>query len=247
MKASPIIALGLVVTSTQGFAPTPTQGRSATRLQGPPLFDQVLSIDLLEPVKIHNGHSKETAVPSPPRLEEYSGLFTLEAQNKAATSFSFPSTVDVSTTDPEMIVASMHLATLLSDIQKLKEAVSMLSINDKAAATNATTIIFDAGQTERNIERLVFKVARHMETTCNILLGSDSFIKKQANRAKIADILKEELRPFLQTSRFLDRCIRKPRGYAGDFDTIDFIYDNQPGGIGSNRRFGESLIDMDST
>jgi extracellular factor (EF) 3-hydroxypalmitic acid methyl ester biosynthesis protein len=34
------------------------------------------------------------------------------------------------------------------------------------------------------------------------------------------------------SSTFLDRCFTKPRGYAGDFETIDIIYNNQPSGSG---------------
>lgn len=38
--------------------------------------------------------------------------------------------------------------------------------------------------------------------------------------------------PFMMSSRFLDSVYTKPRGYAGDFETINMIYDNKAAGDG---------------
>ena len=38
--------------------------------------------------------------------------------------------------------------------------------------------------------------------------------------------------PYIMKSRFCDRCFSKPRGYAGDFSTIELLYQNQPSGDG---------------
>ena len=38
--------------------------------------------------------------------------------------------------------------------------------------------------------------------------------------------------PFFMASRLVDRCYTKPRGYAGDFETINMIYQNEVAGDG---------------
>lgn len=44
--------------------------------------------------------------------------------------------------------------------------------------------------------------------------------------------VQRELLPFVLLTRVAERVYAKPRGYAGDFLTIDWIYDNEPGGTG---------------
>ncbi|MBI2191282.1 MAG: cyclic nucleotide-binding domain-containing protein [Planctomycetes bacterium] len=44
--------------------------------------------------------------------------------------------------------------------------------------------------------------------------------------------------PFFMRSAFIDRAYTKPRGYAGDYETIEKIYANQPAGDG---RLGPSI------
>ncbi len=49
--------------------------------------------------------------------------------------------------------------------------------------------------------------------------------------------LRTELLPYLLLTRSAERMYRKPRGYAGDFLTIEWMYANQPGGAGELGRF----------
>jgi SAM-dependent methyltransferase len=58
-------------------------------------------------------------------------------------------------------------------------------------------------------------------------------------RKRIGDRLQSELRPYLMLSENADRWYSKPRGYAGDFMTIELMYRNKPSGTG---RLG-ALID----
>jgi CRP-like cAMP-binding protein/SAM-dependent methyltransferase len=44
--------------------------------------------------------------------------------------------------------------------------------------------------------------------------------------------VREEMLPYLLLTRTAERFYSKPRGYAGDFMTIQMIYDNEPGGTG---------------
>ena len=53
-----------------------------------------------------------------------------------------------------------------------------------------------------------------------------------AVRQDLAAFLREELLPLVLLSRVCERGYTKPRGYAGDFEVIDLIYAEVPGGTG---------------
>lgn len=48
----------------------------------------------------------------------------------------------------------------------------------------------------------------------------------------LGDRLQRELTPYVLLARTAERCYSKPRGYAGDYKTIEMIYQNKPGGTG---------------
>lgn len=58
-------------------------------------------------------------------------------------------------------------------------------------------------------------------------------------RQEIGARIQREILPYLLLTRTAERWYAKPRGYAGDFMTIDWIYQNNPQGVG---RLG-SLLD----
>jgi extracellular factor (EF) 3-hydroxypalmitic acid methyl ester biosynthesis protein len=45
-------------------------------------------------------------------------------------------------------------------------------------------------------------------------------------------LAQRELLPYMLLSRFAERCYSKPRGYAGDYETILQVYENKPQGTG---------------
>ena len=49
-------------------------------------------------------------------------------------------------------------------------------------------------------------------------------------RQKIGARISIELLPYILLTSTAERCYSKPRGYAGDYMTIELIYQNQPGG-----------------
>jgi hypothetical protein len=58
-------------------------------------------------------------------------------------------------------------------------------------------------------------------------------VEREESLAKTVGVtVFRETFPFFMSSRFLDRCFTKPRGFAGDFETINQIYDNDPHGEG---------------
>jgi extracellular factor (EF) 3-hydroxypalmitic acid methyl ester biosynthesis protein len=82
-------------------------------------------------------------------------------------------------------------------------------------------------------------------------LGQDDAQSRVSSAcARLEDALREQIRrdgrleaaigshvfresfPFLMLSRFVDRAFTKPRGYAGDYATIEMLYDNVAAGDG---------------
>ena len=51
-------------------------------------------------------------------------------------------------------------------------------------------------------------------------------------KAALGAQLKRELLPYILLTKLGERYYSKPRGYAGDYQTIDLIYQNQPAGSG---------------
>ena len=54
-----------------------------------------------------------------------------------------------------------------------------------------------------------------------------------AVRQEIADFVGREMHPYLLLTRIAERIYSKPRGYAGDFQTIEWMYRNETGGTGA--------------
>ena len=68
----------------------------------------------------------------------------------------------------------------------------------------------------------------------DVLADADTPQEEAALGARV----QAELLPYLLLSRNAERWYAKPRGYAGDFLSIAWIYDNQPAGVG---RIGPAL------
>jgi extracellular factor (EF) 3-hydroxypalmitic acid methyl ester biosynthesis protein len=63
------------------------------------------------------------------------------------------------------------------------------------------------------------------ETMCSQELTS-------SHRNRIGKMVQRELLPYVHLSSFAERCYSKPRGYAGDYLTIEMMYNNEPSGAG---------------
>ena len=53
-----------------------------------------------------------------------------------------------------------------------------------------------------------------------------------SDRTRIGKMVQRELLPYVHLSSFAERCYSKPRGYAGDYLTIEMMYNNEPSGTG---------------
>jgi CRP-like cAMP-binding protein/SAM-dependent methyltransferase len=60
----------------------------------------------------------------------------------------------------------------------------------------------------------------------------------------IGDALKAELLPLVQLSETGKRYYAKPRGYAGDFQTLETIYRNTPSGTGVGRVLDTCMLNL---
>ncbi len=100
----------------------------------------------------------------------------------------------------------------------------LLKCADEAAIRN-----FDEVPTERAEEiRSIFKRFMH---DVNKSIG-DSCGLNETVREELGRRLQREILPYLLLTNTPERCYAKPRGYAGDFLTIDWIYRNEAKGSG---------------
>jgi CRP-like cAMP-binding protein/ubiquinone/menaquinone biosynthesis C-methylase UbiE len=77
-------------------------------------------------------------------------------------------------------------------------------------------------------------VRPHVEAACAAL--RDGLREHVERNRGLADAIGayafRETFPFVMASHLNDRCFTKPRGYAGDFETINIIYEGTPSGDG---------------
>jgi CRP-like cAMP-binding protein/SAM-dependent methyltransferase len=104
-----------------------------------------------------------------------------------------------------------------SVLHKISEFKTLVAAADKRAIENNGTIPDDYAQQIR-------------EMFAAIERGTGP--QGMKNAAGIAEVLQAELLPFIQLTATGDRYYSKPRGYAGDYQTIEMIYNNTPAGVG---------------
>ena len=65
----------------------------------------------------------------------------------------------------------------------------------------------------------------------NTTIGNSS-TENSSVKAELGARLQREILPFVLLTETIERFYSKPRGYAGDFQTIEMIYRNRPAGTG---------------
>jgi extracellular factor (EF) 3-hydroxypalmitic acid methyl ester biosynthesis protein len=104
------------------------------------------------------------------------------------------------------------------------------------------TIVVDADRAALKAGGLPPEAASELSAAVTALPGLLTGVLGEAASAPEAAALgaraQAELLPYLLLSRNAERWYAKPRGYAGDFLSIAWIYDNQPAGVG---RIGPAL------
>ncbi len=107
---------------------------------------------------------------------------------------------------------------------RLADFKELMVETDRDALAN-TGVVPEARATEvgQAFDRLALEL--------NGILGSDSPLPATALE-QLGRVARRELLPFLLLTRNGERVYAKPRGYAGDFLTIEWLYDNQAAGTG---------------
>jgi CRP-like cAMP-binding protein/SAM-dependent methyltransferase len=86
------------------------------------------------------------------------------------------------------------------------------------------------GVSEETYQKLAAK-SNELQQLSYRLLGDSSpltpYMKEQ-----LGGLLQTELLPYVLLTATIERCYSKPRGYAGDYLTIEKIYNNKPEGAG---------------
>jgi CRP-like cAMP-binding protein len=108
--------------------------------------------------------------------------------------------------------------------------VKDLMITAEAEAVRNGTL---SEPTTRQVHDTVLAAFRELDQ----LIGESAPIPSEA-RQELGRVVKREFLPYFIQSRVGDRSYSKPRGYAGDFLTIEFMYENTPAGTG---RLGPAL------
>ncbi len=114
--------------------------------------------------------------------------------------------------------------TLNKAIEKFKHAAA--AFEEKISHNNSTHDV------EKKLAREFDCVVR----TINELFPARSGAEPATKCASL-QFIRTELLPYLLLTRTAERMYRKPRGYAGDFLTIQWMYTDQPGGSGELGRY----------
>ena len=95
---------------------------------------------------------------------------------------------------------------------------------DEAARCNGDVVPGDVAQRVLNEFVVLY---RCLETAIGDSSPADDLTKREIGRR-----VQEELLPYILLAKTAERCLSKPRGYAGDYWTIELTYRNQADGWG---------------
>ncbi len=111
-------------------------------------------------------------------------------------------------------------ATLLKEFQNFKQLIAEIS---KETLTT--------GQVSENYYQQTQAQFKNLFNNLNTLLGAKSSLDENTKKqlGKQAQI---EFLPLLLLTDLMQRAYTKPRGYAGDYEMIELVYQNQGGGTG---------------
>ncbi len=116
----------------------------------------------------------------------------------------------------------------MSDWTALSQAIDqfkeLLVKADREAIKHVHRISEETCQT---IQQVFRDLCRRMHAT----LGEHAPMSHQ-DKDEVGARLQREILPYLLLTHTVERCYAKPCGYAGDFLTMELIYQNQPSGFG---------------
>lgn len=121
-------------------------------------------------------------------------------------------------------VAEVHTGAWATIAKPLEAFKTLLEQADEAALKNDGEIPAD----------LAVSIQRGFQDFCELMNDEigDSAPLPQLVKEELGARVKREMLPYLLLTQTAERFYSKPRGYAGDFKTIDLIYRDEPQGTG---------------
>lgn len=130
-----------------------------------------------------------------------------------------------STHSPRHVSAARtDLAASLPIERALTEFKALMVLSDRAALRNHGTVP----------DELAAKARDHFAELCLLLnrtIGGTT-IEGEAIAEEVGRQVQREVLPYILLTEIAERIYSKPRGYAGDFYTIEKLYQDQAGGMG---------------
>jgi extracellular factor (EF) 3-hydroxypalmitic acid methyl ester biosynthesis protein len=115
-----------------------------------------------------------------------------------------------------------------------------------AVAAAAATAVKGEARIPEAQEREVRRRFRGLLSLLGEWLGEHS-LEVDSIRSEVGRQVQQELLPYMLLTRTAHRLYAKPRGYAGDFQTLDLIYQNQEAGSGALGALIDRLFLDDTT
>ena len=110
---------------------------------------------------------------------------------------------------------------MMNKLSRLKRLVENV---DQAALQNE-------GHVSNDLIQRLNKTFQELCIQMNSLLGEESTLDDEA-KAKLGEQMRCEVLPYFLLTGTAERWYSKPRGYAGDYMTIEELYQKQPRGVG---------------
>lgn len=88
------------------------------------------------------------------------------------------------------------------------------------------------GEARQELEDTIPTAFARLTSGLQSLVGDGSSLDEQ-QRIALGHVVQREMMPLLQLTEVARRMYAKPRGYAGDFRTIELIYERKAGGHGA--------------
>ncbi len=125
----------------------------------------------------------------------------------------------------------MTIQTTPRDIAALWQSLADPLAEYKSIVATADRLAIKDGEIPTDLAARVSDATRRWETMLDDVIGDDA-AGTPADKADVGARIQAELLPYILLTRNAERWYAKPRGYAGDFLSIAWIYDDRAAGIG---------------
>lgn len=121
-------------------------------------------------------------------------------------------------------------ASVLLSANEVPHPLALTATNFKAAMLTADKLLIEGSATSDDVQARVTSACNALSDQIRIHLRAGA-----PGADEMGAFVHGETYPYLGLSTLIDRSYTKPRGYAGDYLTLQMVYDDQPDGV---RRLG---------